>query len=95
MTRKDDMSIPELGIESMGPSLNALKAKEIIIKINGIEALALHSQIQLALRHPANVGGTAEIVRQMALELEGAVGLTDELRALMKAGWDEIYDVIV
>lgn len=54
----------------------------------------LIAQIQLALRHPANTGSSAEIAREIALNMTEAVcHYVPEARESIEQGWDSAYDV--
>ncbi|MGL5809720.1 MAG: hypothetical protein ACRCYQ_07240 [Nocardioides sp.] len=54
----------------------------------------LISQIQLALRHPNNVGTSAEIAREIALNMTEAVcHYVPEARESIEQGWNPAYDV--
>jgi hypothetical protein len=57
-------------------------------------AYILIAQIQLALRHPNNTGFTAEIARELALNLTEAVcHFIPEARESIEQGWNNSYDV--
>lgn len=54
----------------------------------------LVAQLQLALRHPGNIGNSAAIVYEMALNLtEMICSKIPEARGLIEMGWDPELDV--
>lgn len=65
----------------------------VILEMGAAEALILLSQLQLALRHPANQGPGAAFVRDMTTRIEAHLGATPGLRWLIARGWDPSYDV--
>lgn len=54
--------------------------------------LSLISQLQLALRHPANTGPTSEYARQVISQFREQIGLTDSIKEVIDLGFDERYD---
>jgi len=54
--------------------------------------LALVSQLQLALRHPANRGESADVGRRFAVALIDRIAVTDVLRRGLEAGFDPVHD---
>jgi len=65
----------------------------IILELSASVAVVLIGQLQLVLRHPANRGPSAEIVRDIAHQIEVHLGATPALRWLIARGWDPSYDV--
>jgi hypothetical protein len=63
--------------------------RKITLTLSPAEAFALLAQLQLALRHPANGGGSSEIARAIAQYLELQVATTPALRAITTQGWNE------
>ena len=54
----------------------------------------LISHIQLALRHPNNTGPSAEIAREIAMNMTEAVcHHVPEAREVIEMGWNPAYDV--
>lgn len=54
----------------------------------------LIAQIQVALRHPHNNGASAEIAREIALNMTEAVcHYVPEARESIEQGWNSAYDV--
>lgn len=58
------------------------------MELTKLEAFMLFQQLQLALKHPANVGEHADAVRKFARWLQGQVATTPALKALAEAGWE-------
>lgn len=53
----------------------------------------LIANIQLALRHPNNTGASAEIAREIALNMTEAVcAYVPEARESIELGWNPAYD---
>lgn len=63
------------------------------ITITAVEAFIIMSQLQLASRHPANTGPSANIAHRFARTLQQAVCLTPNLQAVAEAGWNPAFDV--
>lgn len=54
----------------------------------------LIAQVQLALRHPDNTGASAEIAREIVLNMTEAVCQhIPEARETIEQGWNPAYDV--
>lgn len=68
------------------------KGTTVILELTALEAWTLLATIQLALRHPLNVGGTSRIARELATLLERAVATTPALAEVARRGWDPHYD---
>lgn len=55
----------------------------------------LHAQLQLALRHPENIGPSAKIVKDFALQIQDILAPPGTaLSELAEAGWNPENDVI-
>ncbi len=67
--------------------------QKIQIEISKIEAFTLVGQLQLALRHSANVGPGSEIAKQFALKLQAAVANTPVLHEVISRGWHKEFDI--
>lgn len=65
----------------------------VVLTMTKVQAWQLMSQIQLALRHPNNVGPTARTVRGLAETIEKAVATTPALKQVARMGWDSRFDV--
>ena len=66
--------------------------RPIVLRLTALQAWALLSQLQLALRHPANIGPTAETARRIAEGLEAIVATTSALQEVARRGWDPAFD---
>lgn len=64
----------------------------VVLELTALEGWALLCMVQLALRHPLNVGRTAAIARPIAEVLERAVATTPALAEVARRGWHRLYD---
>jgi hypothetical protein len=64
----------------------------ILLEIELPVAVIIVSHLQLALRHPGNVGSSADIARGFAMELIGAMP-EGPLQNFMMMGFDPAHDV--
>jgi hypothetical protein len=71
----------------------ALADKPVELHMTGLDAWVLLSQLQLALRHPGNIGASAEMARVIAGKLQEAVAVSPALFVVAVRGWDPEYDV--
>jgi hypothetical protein len=65
------------------------------LKLSAVEVNCLFANLQLALRHPANIGASSELTRHIAKRLYG--WLTNQAPALkrgLEAGWNEAHDYV-
>jgi hypothetical protein len=69
-----------------------LDPQPIKLLLSKLQAWALFSELQLALRHPDNKGSAAEIARHFAAQLQKKVATTPALAEVAKRGWDPKYD---
>lgn len=69
-----------------------LDPQPIELLLSKLQAWALLSQLQLALRHPENKGTTADVGRHFAKEIERQVAKTPALAEVARRGWNEKYD---
>ena len=69
-----------------------LDPQPIELLLSKLQAWALLSQLQLALRHPENKGATADIAKHFAEEIQKKVATTPALAEVAKRGWDPKYD---
>lgn len=67
-------------------------APPINMEIGRSLGFILLGQLQLALRHPANTGPTAEAAEQFARHLQSVLGMPPQLAAIAEQGWDPGYD---
>lgn len=63
----------------------------VVLRMSKLSAWVLLSQLQLALRHPENVGPTSEIARTIAMNVQEALLPDPEsaLARLAESGWEE------
>jgi hypothetical protein len=72
----------------------ALVEQEVQLNMEAATAWIIMSQLQLALRHPQNVGPTTQIIRQVIDEIIGKVcPAGSALFELAQMGFDSKYDV--
>jgi len=76
-----------------GEELEALKHVPFTLQTDAITAWSLMSQIQLALRHPKNIGPTADLARKTAQRIIDTLAPPGTaLREVAEMGWDKTYD---
>lgn len=71
-----------------------MKGPGFVLQLNGIEGWILLGNLQLALRHPKNVGESSKIARELAKRIEGMVARSGALAEVARRGWDEGYDYV-
>ena len=72
----------------------ARNSSSLQLELTAIEAIALIGQLQLALRHPANRGPAAELIRTLAKALEEFLSKCGPATAeICRRGWDPEHDV--
>ena len=64
----------------------------VILEMSKLQAWVLLCQIQLALRHPKNIGPTSKLVKDLALELQNKIATTPALATVAGRGWDTKFD---
>jgi len=65
------------------------------LELTALEAMTLLSQMQLALRHPANRGPSADLVRKIAQVLEQFLAKLGPATAeICRRGWEPEHDVV-
>lgn len=62
------------------------------LEVTPLQAWLLLSQLQLALRHPANAGVGADFARALAQVLIEYCAPTPALQEMARRGWDPNYD---
>ena len=63
-------------------------SEPILLQMEADGAFLLLAQLQLALRHPANRGETAEVIKHLAVELQQRiVERVPEVQSVLDAGW--------
>lgn len=70
-----------------------VKGPLLELKLSRLDAWMLMTGIQLALRHPKNIGPTSVVLRSIAERLIGLVATTPTLRELAMAGFNPDFDV--
>lgn len=73
----------------------ALRHREttVLISLTAVSAIDLVAQLQLALRHPRNVGLSAEAARQFVDGLVAHLERIDPAFAYLRRGDDPAFDV--
>ncbi len=67
--------------------------KPFILETTAVHAWALMSHLQLALRHPQNVGATSKIAREVAERIIDTLAPRGSaLRSVAERGWNPDYD---
>jgi len=69
-----------------------LDPQPIEFLLSKLQAWALFSQLQLALRHPENKGATADVAEHFAKSIEKQVAVTPALAEVAKRGWNPQHD---
>jgi hypothetical protein len=64
----------------------------IRITLDPVPALMLLSNLQLALRHPQNVGPSASIVRAIAQHIQEHLSVNNDMRQILQMGWNRAFD---
>lgn len=70
----------------------AARTDAIRLLLSPFEAWVLIGQLQLALRHPANTGPSAQIAKILALRLQSIVAPDGVLALIAARGWHAEYD---
>ena len=68
-------------------------ATPVVLELDLLQAWVLFSQLQVALRHPKNVGEARRIAHAIASELEKKLPMGPAMAEVAKRGWDPQYDV--
>ncbi|MDD5457478.1 MAG: hypothetical protein PHV30_10680 [Candidatus Margulisbacteria bacterium] len=68
--------------------------KVIKMDVTPLEAWVIMCQLQLALRHPRNIGPTAVIAREIAKEIQEKVAITPALQEIAEKGWKREFDMM-
>jgi hypothetical protein len=69
------------------------RGEPVILRLDWLEAWTLLGQLQLALRHPMNVGPSAVVARQLIATLKQRVATTPALAEVARRGDDRRFDV--
>ncbi len=65
----------------------------ITLQLTVLEAWVMLSQLQLALRHPKNTGGSSAIAHKIADRLQKMVASDGALAEVAELGWRPEHDV--
>ena len=66
----------------------AVAGQPFVWETDVLRALVVASQLQLALRHPANNGKGAEIAERVALDFQATIAKTPAMALMLDQGWD-------
>lgn len=69
------------------------RQSDIQLVISPMDALCLLGTIQLALRHPKNIGPSSKVAREFAKRLEERIAINDRWKNLCAMGWDSQFDL--
>lgn len=64
----------------------------VSLLLSPTQAWVLFSQLQLALRHPANTGPSSDIARDVAERLQARLPLAPAMATIAARGWQSEYD---
>lgn len=70
-----------------------LDEQPLIMNLSKFQAWVIFCHLQLALRHPRNIGPTAKHARAIAEHLERQLATTPALKRVAVAGWDPQQDL--
>lgn len=65
---------------------------DIVLTLTPVQAWILLGQLQLALRHPGNVGQSAALAREIADRVQKGVAPSGALKEVAEQGWNEEHD---
>lgn len=66
----------------------------VVLELTVAQALVLIVQLQLACRHPSNIGPTRRTAEGIARVIQDAIGRdSPEAGRLLERGWHEVFDV--
>jgi hypothetical protein len=65
---------------------------DILVSLSPIQIWVIMGNMQLALRHPDNKGGTSDMAREIALEFQALVASEGALKEVAEMGWLPEYD---
>lgn len=68
------------------------RTQAIYLELSPLDVWIILSQLQLALRHPENVGESAAKARQIARQLQAFVAPDGALAIVAERGWNPQYD---
>jgi len=82
--------IPMLDPEMAFDKLESLP--NVTLTFSAVQLFILMSQLQLALRHPGNVGHSAIIAKDMAKLFQSIIAKDGDLATIAEMGWHSGYD---
>lgn len=69
-------------------------ATRISFEVDGITAMAILGNLQLALRHHKNTGESSKVAKAFALDLQQSIERElPEVGAVLQMGWDPNFDI--
>ena len=68
------------------------EGQPLSLMLSPIEAWALLSHVQLALRHPQNTGPTSQIARRWAETIQSRLVTGPAMSEVARRGWEAKYD---
>lgn len=83
------------GLPSEADVLARLQAMQPVqLELSPLQAFTLIGHLQLALRHPGNVGPSADMAEAIARMMQDALTWQDAtVGAAVEAGWNPCFDV--
>lgn len=88
------MSAEQIPMQQLEAELRDLVERPpLVLELSRVEAFYLFAQLQLALRHPENVGASAEFARELAQRLIATIATTPALARIAAAAWDPAEDL--
>lgn len=73
---------------------DALQKSMFSYDVDGVTLFAIIGQIQLASRHPANIGPSATLVQNWARDMQKAIAeVFPDLHIIIEMGWNPEMDV--
>ncbi|MDD5701383.1 MAG: hypothetical protein PHU23_04955 [Dehalococcoidales bacterium] len=80
-------------LKNFTQEFEVLEGVPFLLETTALHAWSIMSHLQLALRHPLNIGPTSKIARQVADRIiETLAPPGSALRAVADRGWDPHYD---
>lgn len=74
--------------------MNKLRRQPVILEIDGLTAMILIAQLQLALRNKKNSGPSSKVAHELARQLQFKIqGIDASVDLILEMGWNPDYDV--
>lgn len=81
-----------IDLDQLDQDLDQLKtAPPVFLTLTATEAFVVMCQLQLACRHPWNVGSNRDVAERVARHIQNLVAVTPALFALAENGWRPDY----